>query len=517
MLKALGILGTASVAGSGTALGAQLDSLVAAGRLSEVRSTRLFTQVKKLTASDGAALDNFGVSVSVSADGSMALIGAHGSDDAGPGSGSAYVYDLSQDPPTETKLTASDAASGVQFAFAVSMSGDGNTALVGASGDNDAGIQSGAAYVYDLRQDPPTEMKLTASDAASGDLFGYAVSLSGDGNTALVGAHGSDDTDEYSGSAYVYDLCQDPPTETKFTASDAAGGAEFAFAVSVSTDGTTALVGARGDDHTGEYSGSAYVYDLSQDPPTETKLTASDASADDFFGSAVSVSGDGNTALVGASGDDDAGTESGSAYVYDLCQDPPAETKLTAGDAADGDLFGHDVSVSSDGTTALVGAWGNNDAGTESGSAYVYDLCQDPPAETKLTASDAAALDDFGISVSVNADGTTALIGAYTDDDNGRHSGSAYVFELEQLAVFPEPIVLKNGKVVDPQDLDGDGLYEDLDGDGDVDGHDVSRLTQLEAAHRKGEIQLTNAQVVALDFDGDGEFTKKDIAAYRKR
>lgn len=187
--------------------------------------------------------------------------------------------------------------------------------------------------------------------------------------------------------------------------------------------------------------------------------------------------------------------------------------KLTASDAA-ADQFGRSVSVSVDGSTALVGAGLNDDAGSRSGSAYVYDLTASPPTETKLTAGDAAEGDEFGISVSVSADGSTALVGALHDDDAGSDSGSAYVFELTDSAVFPEPIPLKNGMMVTPVDGDGDGLTEDLDGDGDVDGQDIALLTQLENAYRKGGIQLTDAQVAALDFDGDGWFTKADISAY---
>ncbi|MDS0301113.1 dockerin type I domain-containing protein [Halogeometricum sp. S1BR25-6] len=516
-LKALGVLGVASIVGSGTALGAQLDALVTAGRLTEVQTAQLFTQVKKLTASDAAAGDSFGYAVSVSGDGSTALVGARQDDDAGLSSGSAYVYDLTQDPPVETKLAASDAAMFDFFGHSVSMSDDGTTALVGAYLDGDAGLQSGSVYVYDLTQDPPAETKLTASDGAAGDIFGWSVSVSGDGRTALVGARQDDDAGSSSGSAYVYDLTQDPPTETKLSASDAAAGDFFGDPVAINCDGSTALVGASHDDDAGSGSGAAYVYDLTQNPPVEAKLTASDATNGENFGRSVSISGDGTTALVGAHWGAAEGSRLGSAYVYDLTQDPPTETKLSASDAAANDFFGHSVSMSDDGRTALVGASLDDDAGLSSGSAYVFDLTQDPPAETKLAASDGAAGDNFGHSVSISGDGSTALIGAYLDDDAGPDSGSAYVFELELLEVFPEPIVLKSGKVVDPQDLDGDGLYEDLDGDDNVDGQDVSNLTQLENAQRKGEIQLTDAQVAALDFNGDGEFTKKDIAAYSKQ
>ena len=105
--------------------------------------------------------------------------------------------------------------------------------------------------------------------------------------------------------------------------------------------------------------------------------------------------------------------------------------KLTASDGAASDQFGYSVSISSDGTTALIGAYQDDDKGANSGSAYVFKYNGTSwSQQSKLTASDGAANDYFGYSVSISSDGTTALIGAYLDDDKGANSGSAYVFAV---------------------------------------------------------------------------------------
>ena len=144
--------------------------------------------------------------------------------------------------------------------------------------------------------------------------------------------------------------------------------------------------------------------------PTEVaKLTASDAAADDVFGNGfVSISGD--TAVVGAYLNDDAGTDSGSAYVFVRNGTSwTQQAKLTASDAAAGDQFGFAVSISGD--TAVVGAFGNDDAGSNSGSAYVFVRSGTSwTQQAKLTASDAAAGDGFGVPVSISGD--TAVVGA---------------------------------------------------------------------------------------------------------
>jgi hypothetical protein len=205
------------------------------------------------------------------------------------------------------------------------------------------------------------------------DFFGNSVSISGD--TAVVGAYEDDDDGWSSGSAYVFvrDVTTGTWTEqAKLTASDAAGGDKFGYSVSVSGD--TVLIGAYWDDDAGFQSGSAYVFVRSGSTWTEqAKLTASDGAAGDYFGDSVSVSGD--TALIGAYRDDYAGTYSGSAYVFVRSGSTwTQQAKLTASDGAAWAYFGHSVSVSGD--TALIGAAWDSDAGGNSGSAYMYDLAQ---------------------------------------------------------------------------------------------------------------------------------------------
>jgi hypothetical protein len=226
----------------------------------------------------------------------------------------------------------------------------------------------------------------------------------------------------------------------KFTASDAMAWDNFGSSVGIS--GTTAIVGAHNNDDPCSNSGSAYLYDFS-DPCNiiETKLTASDAVSNDSFGGSVSLSG--TTALVSATGDDDNGSSSGSAYVYDF-SDPCSiiETKLTASDGATGDWFGKFVSLG--GTTALVGARNDDDAGSSSGSAYLFDVSTGVEL-TKLTASDAAAGDAFGESVSIS--GTTAIVGAYHDDDAGTSSGSAYLYLFGSSPFSPDGDINEDGRV----------------------------------------------------------------------
>ena len=144
------------------------------------------TETAKLTASDAAANDQLGYSVSIYGD--VAVIGAPGDDDGGDRSGSAYVFEKPPggwvDMTETTKLTASDATVRVYFGHSVSINGD--VAVIGARGDSSS---QGSAYVFRFDGNWIEEAKLTASDGATFDFFGHEVSVGGD--MAVIGASGS--------------------------------------------------------------------------------------------------------------------------------------------------------------------------------------------------------------------------------------------------------------------------------------------------------------------------------------
>jgi len=375
---------------------------------------------QKLLASDGAEADQFGVSVSVS--GTTAIVGANMDDDCGDYSGSAYVFEDNGSAWGQVaKLTASDGAAADSFGLSVSVSG--TTAVVGAFGDDDCGLGSGSAYLFEKGVSGWSQMaKLTASDGTMFDSFGVSVAVSG--TTAVVGAHLDDDCGSNSGSAYLFEDNGTAWVQTaKLTASDGAVDDYFGGAVSVS--GMTALVAANMDDDCGSGSGSVYVFENNGTAWVQVaKLLPSDGEAYDAFGVSVAVSG--TTAVVGAYADDDCGSNSGSAYVFEDNGTAWVQVaKLLPSDIAAGDAFGFSVSVS--GTTAVVGAQWDDDCGSASGSAYVFEDNGTAWVQVaKLLPSDGAADDWFGRCVSVS--GPTAIVGAFYNDDLGTSSGSAYIF-----------------------------------------------------------------------------------------
>ena len=403
-----------------------------------------------LTAGDAAAGDTLGYSVAL--DGNTALVGAYNATaDATGSAGAAYVFTRTGSTWTQqAKLTAGDAATGDQFGLSVALVGD--TAVIGADGKTvDGDTSAGAVYVFTRTGTTWTQQqKLTASDEAIGDQFGWSVAVAGD--TAVIGAdYKSVAGNTDAGAAYVFTRTGTTWTQQqRLTAAD--GAAEDLFGNSVAVAGDTAVVGAEFKTVSTDLgAGAAYVFTRSGTTWTQQqKLTAADAASSDNFGSAVALSGD--TALVGAAHKFVSGSSvAGAAYVYTRTGTTwTSQATLHADDVGQNDQFGHSVSLS--GNTALIGAPGKTVSGAGGvGAAYVFGRSGTHwTQQTRMTASDGATLDNFGWSVSLS--GTTALAGAWQKTVGANlNAGAAYVDMLNpapSLSLKAAPRSVKVGSSV---------------------------------------------------------------------
>ena len=189
--------------------------------------------------------------------------------------------------------------------------------MVGAINADVGGPDSGAAYVFQWNGSAWTqEAKLVAEDGEGGDFFGFSVSINGD--AAVIGAYAEGPHKSFKGAAYVHRRVGGAwSQEAKLTASDP--HRKDLFGSSVSVDGNLVVVGATQADDGPKDTGAAYVFQWTGTTwSEELKLTASDGAKGDLFGETVSI--EGNVVVVGSPQDDDAGSSSGSAYVYDLTQ-----------------------------------------------------------------------------------------------------------------------------------------------------------------------------------------------------
>ncbi len=435
------------------------------------RSGSTWTQQgEKLTGTGETGEGEFGYSVALSEDGSTALIGSP-EDDTATGAVGAFARAGGVWSQQGQKLTGGEEGNS-QFGVYVALSADGNTALIGGPGDNN---DAGAAWVFVRSGGVWSQQgqKLAGRGEIKEDGFGVSVALSADGNTALIGAPGDNGGLFGKGAAWVFTRAdgvwsqQGEKLVGDCTESCAEGGtgetynAWFGYNVALSADGNTALIGGFRDNN---WRGAAWVFTRANGAWSQqgeklvgdcTENCAHEGTGETgygMFGTMVALSADGNTALIGAWNDDNvlAGNDhysgEGAAWVFTRSGSTWSQQgeKLVGdctescahegtGEAGEG-KFGTSVALSADGNTAMIGGWDDNGsegavwAFTRSGSSWSQQgekLVGDCTGSCAHEGTGETDEGRFGVTMALSADGDTALIGGL--DDNSTW-GAAWLF-----------------------------------------------------------------------------------------
>lgn len=379
-----------------------------------------------LVAGDAVSNDLFGTSVDI--DGDVIVVGANGCDDGGNSAGAAYVFRWNGGTwVEEAKLTASDPLVGAGFGWGVAISGD--TVLVSARrNDGTATDQPGVAYFFRYTGSAWTqEARVEASDGVPTNEFGMSVAL--DGDTALIGAPGDDWVSDNNtpGAAYVFVRSGSAWSEqAKFTA--AGGRLNDRFGYAVALDGNRAVVGARLHDATARDAGAAFVYERSGTIWTETAtLLGSGGLTFDGCGTAVAVSG--NTIAATCPGDDTTAPAGGAVRVYVNGPTGWTQQARVAPQDVDGgldDTLGNSVAL--EGNTLIIGSWQDDDGAFNGGAAFIYDRSGSAwSLRSKHLSSAPASHDWLGFAVAIGAG--TVVAGATRADDRATDAGMADVID----------------------------------------------------------------------------------------
>jgi hypothetical protein len=409
--------------GSRTSSSPHNDETVANFKQEEFQSLLgQFTEQQTLTLTGGLEEDRFGNSVAIS--GNTAIIGAGWVTIAGNRHrGAAYVYTRTgQSWSLQQTLTASDGAANDEFGSSVAINGD--TAIVGAFQATVGGHQyQGAAYVFTRSGNTwAQQQKLTAGDNAAG-FFGFSMAMSSD--TAIIGAVNSKiGTNSGQGASYVFVKSGNSWSEQqKLSAND--GVSNSNFGVSVGISGDTVIIGAHGDPIEGNVlQGAAYIFTRSGSAWSQhQKLTTPLSLPYKAFGYSVGINGD--TVVVGALQETINGKPGqGSAYVFVRTGNTwTQQQRLTASDGASGDNFGFAVAISNE---SIVVTSPYDDVGErEQGSAYVFARTGASWLERQRISHDTC--DFFGSAVATNGD--SIIVGnAFDNINNIRRQGSATIF-----------------------------------------------------------------------------------------
>ena len=272
--------------------------------------------------------------------------------------------------------------------------------------------------------------RIVAKDCEKESYFGNSVAI--DGDYIVIGSPGGERKANKCGSAYLFDAKTGKQLH-KIIAEDAIF--DDRFGCSVAIDDNIAIVGSQFNDHiAGSNAGSAYLFDIKTGKQLY-KLTAKDAESDDRFGVSVAISG--NIAIVGAYGNDDKGSSSGSAYLFDI-RTGKQLYKLISKDLKNNDHFGWSVAISNN--VAIVGAYGYDDY---TGSAYLFDVKTGKQLH-KIVAKDTSKYCCFGYSVDI--DKNIAILGTTPYEFSGIKNSSVYVFnvktgqQLKKIIVNSSPL-----------------------------------------------------------------------------
>jgi hypothetical protein len=348
------------------------------------RSGSTWTQQAKLQASDITASQNFGSSCSINNDGTYAIVGGSGTNS---NTGAAYIFTRSGSTWTQQqKITASDAQQTDYFGMSVSINSDATYAIVTAPYEDTNGAQAGAAYIFSRSGSTWSQQaKIQSTEIQASDQFGYQTAMSGDGTYIAVSAPfengGAGDPVALAGAVYVFTGSGSTwSQQAKLVSDDIVSNDRFGHSVSINNDGTCIIVGVNRDDG---YVGAAYVFTRSGSTwSQQAKLTASDGQAYDNFGWSVSITADGNIALISATGEDggagDPISAAGAAYIFTRSGSTWTQVrKLTASDAQTGDSLGTTARLNGDGTYAAIAAaqedGGAGDPISGAGALYIYE------------------------------------------------------------------------------------------------------------------------------------------------
>ena len=318
------------------------------------------------------------------------------------------------------------------------LRGNPHAAIVGAPNNSDRGNNAGAVFIYAPSRDTwKQQAKLTAADAAAANNFGHAVSI--DGNTAVVGSPKSDDAGKNSGAAYIF-VREGARWEqqAKLLPNDLVGSDAFGEDVFVS--GRTVVVGAPQHSHSGlRFPGAAYVFDrVGTNWVQKAKLTASDAAKSDRFGHSVAISGD--TIIVGAPlRDTPAGKDAGTAYIFVPDGDSwKQQAMLMPAKAGASNQLGFGVATT--GNIAIVGAPARNEGARAAGAAYSFVRVEGVWEEKeKVVPKDGARDLKFGSSIGMSDNSVVISSHNAVNEGPGFANGTAaYVYSsIEDFGTPP--------------------------------------------------------------------------------
>ena len=364
-----------------------------------------------------AAGDRSGLSVSLSADGRTVAIGAASNDGNGTSSGHTRIFDWDGTAWSQRGADIDGEEAGDRSGKSVSLSADGDVVAIGAPGNGVVNSEpSGHTRIFHWDGSAWSQRGADIDGEAQSDFSGESVSLSADGNTVAIGATWNDGNGVQSGHTRIFGW---DGLAWSQRGADIDGEAELdrsGESVSLSADGNVVAIGAVSNNGNGNASGHTRIFHWDGSAWIQRGADIDGEAQSDFSGTSVSLSGDGNTVAIGATGNDDNGNVSGHTRIFDWDGSTWSQRGADIDGEAAGDRSGLSVSLSADGNVVAIGAVGNDGNGNDSGHTRIFDWDGSAWSQRSVDIDGEAAGDFSGVSVALSADGNTVAIGATGND-----------------------------------------------------------------------------------------------------
>ena len=374
--------------------------------------------------------DQFGVSVSLSKDGTRMVVGGLLNDGTGTSAGHARVYQYTSGSWSQLGSDIDGEAAQDRSGSSTAISDDGTIVAIGARLNDGAGTNFGHVRVYQYASGSWSQLGSDIDGEATGDFSGERVSLSGDGTILAISAKDNDGSGTNVGHVRVYQYASGSWSQLGSDIDGEADNDKSGIGLSLSDDGTIVAIGAYYNDGSATNAGHVRVYKYASGSWSQLGGDIDGEATSDYSGIAVSLSSDGTILAIGANRNDDAGSDAGHVRVYQYASNSWSQLGSDIDGEASGDFFGEAVSLSDDGTILAVGAYKNDGTGTDAGHARLYKYANNSWSQLGGDIDGEAAGDNFGIALSISGDGTKLIVGASKNDGNGSDAGSVRSYNI---------------------------------------------------------------------------------------
>jgi hypothetical protein len=397
-----------------------------------------------------SANDNFGFSLSMSADGQTVASAAPYSSNPGSGVGHVQVYKNIGGVWTQEGQDLIGVNQGDNYGFAISLNDDGSVLAISAPNHDVPLTNAGIVQIFENIGGNWTQVGDNIVGSSAGDKSGKSVSISGDGLSVAIGAvaHGPSGT----GQVRVYKNTGGTWTQQGSDVDGIGNQDALGTSVNLSNDGLTFITGLRSSmNGTANFIGSAKVYEFNGTDWVQKGLTIEGEAANDNAGASVDISSDGTIVAVGANNNDGAGSNAGHVRVFEYLGGAWSQIGQDIdGEAAD-DQSGISLSLNGNGSMIVIGAKGNSGGGSVAGQARVYENIGGTWTQKGIDI-DGVASDQSGWSVDISSDGLSVIVGGPYNDEAEVNAGQAKVYSFPSsvgietldntlaVKIYPNPV-----------------------------------------------------------------------------